>query len=147
MEMATIEEAIQSQIVALMGDLLTQNARLLTGLGIDRQWRRHCKAGLKAGLKKLPPTDAVFAALILLRKEIVVEGISLGGGNAARYSIVALEQTGGSTGLASRESTQMSLLAGFDFSPGAAATIERAERKRPNRVELLVNVQLRPAVG
>jgi len=83
----------------------------------------------------------------LLRKEIVVEGVSLGGGNAARYSIVALEQPDGHSGLESREPIQMSLLAGLDFSPGAEATIERAERKGPNRVELLVNVQLRPAAG
>ena len=142
--MATIKEAIQEQVEALMSELLNQKPRLLTGLGIDRKWRRYCKSG---ELKKLPPTDAVLAALILLGRGIVVDGLALGGANAPRYSIVALAQPNGHSGLASRVPIQLSLLAGLDLSPGAEATIERAERKGPNRIELLMNVQLRTTAG
>ena len=88
-----------------------------------------------------------MAALILLRKEIVIEGLSLGGADAGRYSIVALEQPNGRSELDFREPVQMSLLAGLDFSSVAETIIERVERKGPSRIELLMNVQLRTTAG
>jgi hypothetical protein len=136
--MATIEEAIREQVAPLMKELLNQNPRLLTRLGIDRKWRRYCNSG---GLKTLPPTDAILAALILLGREIVVEGLSLGVADDSRYLILALKQSRDSRESASRVPVQMSLLAGLDFSSGTEATFERAEKKGPGRVELHFSVR------
>jgi len=141
--MATIEEAIQGQMTGLMNDLLNQNARLLSGLGIDRKWRNYWKSGEQ---KKLPPIEAVFAALILLGREIQIEGLTINGSNNTRYSIVALQQTAGSQESASPVPFQLSLLADLDFSSGSEATIERAEKIGPGRVELLLSVR-QPRVG
>jgi hypothetical protein len=127
-----------------MNDLFKQDARVLGRVGIKKQRRYYLKDEERSKrVTKLPPTDAVLAALILLGKQIVVEGLSLNGTRAPRYSIVALEQPEDNSAAKPTQPAQMSLLAGLDFPPEAEATIERAQRKGPNRIELLLNVRLR----
>ena len=150
--MSTIEEAVREQLDTLMRDLLTQCARTLTGIGIGKQRRKYLKESRKDdGVKRLPPADIVLAALIMLRKEIVVEGVALQPGalEAHRYAIVAVERPSPSRGTASQERrpVQLSLLAALDFPASSVATIERAERKGPNRVELVLNVELGSQAG
>lgn len=138
----TIEEALRDQLNGLMTDLLAQKAGVLSSAGISKHNRRYWKKRQLNQTTKLPPTEAVLAALILLRREIIVEGVSgLGGGKPRRYAIVALELEDGLA--VHHEPAQMSLLAGLDFSPEAEATIERAERKGPNRVELELSIRRR----
>jgi len=130
-------------------------ARTLTGIGIGKQRRKYLKEsrkdkGVKKSVKKLPPTDVVFAALIMLQKEIVVEGVPLQPGSLAnRYAIVAVERPSDSQAAASRERqpVQLSLLPALDFPASSVATIERAERKGPNRVELALTVELGSQAG
>src|SRR5438874_73833 len=137
--MATIEEAVREQLDALVRDLLAQRARTLTGIGVGKQRRKYLKESRRDdGVKKLPPTDVVFAALIMLRKEIVVEGVPLQSGSSGshRFAIVAVERPALSQATPSKERqpVQLSLLAALDFPMNSVATIERAERKGPNRV-------------
>jgi hypothetical protein len=150
--MATIEEAVREQLDTLMRDLLAQRARTLTGFGIGKQRRKYLKESRKDdGVKRLPPTDVVFAALIMLRKEIVVEGVPLQPGSLGgrRYAIIAVERPLSSQATASqeRQPVQLSLLAALDFPASSVATIERAERKGPNRVELELTVELGSVAG
>jgi hypothetical protein len=151
--MATIEDVVREQLDTLMRDLLAQRARTLTGIGIGKQRRKYLKESRKKddGVKKLPPVDVVLAALIMLRKEIVIEGVQLQSGSlgAHRYAIVAVERPLSSQATASleRQPVQLSLLASLDFPASSVATIERAERKGPNRVELALTVELGSKVG
>jgi len=133
----------------MMNDLFKQDARVLDRVGITKQRRSYLKSEERGKrVTKLPPTDAVLAALILLRKQIIVEGLSFNGTKVLRYSIIALEQPrDNSAAKPTQQPVQMSLLAGLDFPPEAEATIERAQRKGSNRIELLLNVQLRPKVS
>src|ERR1035441_1592074 len=116
--MPTIQQAIQRQLESLVESLLsTQNPRLLTAVGISKQQRYY----LKGGLKGLPATEAVLAALILLGEEIVVEGVfPANGSRTGRYSIIAVERR--EDGTSERiQPLQLSLLAGLDF-PGFTAS-------------------------
>ena len=142
--MARIGEAVREQLDQLITDLLAQDARVLTKIGISKQRRNYLKNKDPARAKKLPPTDAVLAALILLRREITVEGVHNLEGTAIRYAISARERPDALSSECHREPVQMSLLAGLDFPPETTATIQRAERKGPNRIELLLNVELQP---
>jgi hypothetical protein len=142
--MASIGEAVRQQLDELIADLLAQDARTLTGMGISKQRRNYFKNSDVTKKKKLPPTDAVLAALILLGREIIVEGVSTSKGTAVRYSIAAFEQPGSALPDRRRRPVQMSLLAGLDFPPESTATIQRAERKGPHRIELLLNVEIEP---
>jgi hypothetical protein len=139
--MPTIQEAVRSQVESLVESLLSnQNPRLLTAVGISRKQRHY----LKGGPKRLPATEAVLAALILLGKEIVVEGVfPANGSRTSRYSIVAVERREDGTTSEGAQPVQLSLLAGLDFPAGATATIRRAESKGPGRVELQLDVSLR----
>jgi len=138
-KMSRIDDAVRRQLNDLVNDLLGQKARTLTKLGLSKR-RRHYLKSEKPSKKcpQLPPADAVIAALIMLRREIIVEGVP--GLEAERCSIIARPQSVPST--EPQEMVQMSLLAGLDFPAEATPSIERAERKGPNRVELLVSVQL-----
>jgi hypothetical protein len=143
--MATIEDAVRDQLKSLVKDLLTQDPRLLTGAGISKQRRNYLKSRDRGkNAKKLPPADAVFAALILLRKEITVQGVFGSGREGPKsYSIVALERGPDDSLPTLVPQVQMSLLAGLEFSQEAEATIERAERKGPHRVELQLKILAR----
>jgi len=142
--MATIEEAVRDQLKSLVADVLTKDARVLTGAGISKQRRNYLKRRDQGkDSKKLPPADAVLAALILLRREIIVQGVfGSADGKPRQYLIAAFEQREGAPISTSAQPVQMSLLAALDFSPESVATIERAERKGPHRVELQLNVKL-----
>lgn len=140
--MPTIQEAVRSQVEALVERLLsTENPRRLTAVGISAKQRHYLKKGAP---KRLPATEAVLAALILLGEEIVVDGVfPANGARTSRYSIIAIERSENGTTSERAQPVEMSLLAGLDFSTGATATIERAQKKGPNRVELRLNVRLR----
>lgn len=146
--MVTIQQAVQEQLDQLLADLLEEDPRLLTRIGISKNSRGYLKRRGRQNKKaKLPPVDAVLAALVLLRRKIVVEGVAGPGGKPSRCSICAREEPSEPSAGHGEVPVQMSLLAGLDFPPEASATIERAERKGPNRVELLLNVQVRPKAG
>jgi hypothetical protein len=141
--MSTMQDAVRAQLEGFMTDLFKQDARVLDRAGITKQRRSYLKSEERSKkVTKLPPTDAVLVALILLRKPIVVEGVSLNGTRAPRYTIVALQHPKAQSVATPTKPVQMSLLAGLDFPPESEATIERAQRKGPNRVELLLNVRL-----
>jgi len=143
--MSTIQDAVREQLESLMIELFKQDARVLNRVGITKQRRSYLRSEERSKkVTKLPPTDAVLLALILLRKQIVVEGVSLNGAKAPRYTIVALQHPQTDSVEEPTQPVQMSLLAGLEFPSEAEATIERAQRKGPNRIELLLNVRLRP---
>jgi len=137
--MPTIQEAIRGQVESLVEVLLsTQNPRLLTALGISKQRRQY----LKGGSKKLPATEAILAGLILLGKEIVIQGVFPANGSGAKqYSIIAVERREDGSASKPAQQMQLSLLAGLDFPN--ETTIERVEKKGPSRVELHLNVRVR----
>jgi hypothetical protein len=56
--MASIGEAVRQQLDELIADLLAQDARTLTGMGISKQRRNYFKNSDVTKKKKLPPTDA-----------------------------------------------------------------------------------------
>ena len=143
MEM-TIDEAVKEQLKDLMADLFRQDGKILTEIGIPKERRYYFNRGRKDGVDKPPPADLLIAALVLLRREIVIEGVSLGSGvePGPAYSVVARERVSGNTSTpAITPPTQMSLLAALDFPLETEATIERAERKGPHRVELAISLR------
>lgn len=143
--MATIQQAVQEQLDQLLADLLKMDPRLLTRIGISKNNREYLKRrGHQNKKPKLPPADAVLAALVLLRRNIVVEGLPGPNGKPLHCSICARDESSEQSAGHGGEPVQMSLLAGLDFPPEASATIERAERKGANRVELLLNVRIQP---
>jgi hypothetical protein len=146
----TIDEAVREQLKDLMADLLRHDGRILTEVGIPKQRRYYFNRGLKNGVEKLPPADMLLAALVLLRREVVIAGLSLGSGGTPgpTYSVGAREcGSGNASTPAITPPIQMSLLAALDFPPETEATIERAEKKGPHRVELALHLGAFRKVG
>lgn len=144
--MPRIHEAVFDQVERLIDDLLKEDPRTLTRIGISKQNRNYLKNRVRRNKRRqLPPADAVMAGLIVLQRDIVVE-VNTGRGNdePRRYLITARAVARDVSSVVAEGPVQMSILAGLDFSTGSVATIQRAERKGPNRVELHLDVAVQP---
>jgi hypothetical protein len=145
----TIDEAVRQQLKELMIDLFQQDPRILTRVGIPKQRRNYFKRGRKVDVETLPPADLLLAALVLLRKEVVIEGLSLGSGGAQApaYLVGARELGSGTPTTSITPPFQMSLLAALDFPPETETVLECVEKKGPHRVELAITLGAFRKVG
>src|SRR6266496_2821794 len=97
--MVTIKDAVSDQLDVMMRELFKHRKMWLQEAGISKQRRNYLKGREQANKKRktLPPTDAVFAALIVLGGEIVVNGVSRpNDGQQSTFAIVAVERRGDS---------------------------------------------------